>query len=364
MGDVVIPFLHGGNRRAFAKHFGLQESEIVDFSSNGNPWGPPQSLFEVYQDSFHLLTSYPDPESLLLKKEIARNFPLWPENVIAANGATELIYLLIQFLKPRRALLVEPTFLEYRRALNLHGVEVRNLLLREKNDFLFSFAELSNAARDVGMVFLSSPNNPTGALASRSEVLAFLEEMKRREVFVVLDEAFIDWIPEESLANVVSDSASFFIIRSLTKFFNLPGIRIGYGLGSKRLIERLEKTKITWSVNNLAETLGVQALRDKEFQKHSRENLAKEKDFFFKELAVIEDLKAFPSAANFFLVKLRGSMRSGGLVECLAREKIMIRDASNFVGLDNQFFRVAVRNRKDNELLLESLKKIFQTTHA
>ncbi len=357
-------FLHGGNRREFARNFEIPESEIVDFSTNGNPWGPPESVYRRYLDSFHLLGAYPDPESSLLKKEITRHFPLWPENVIVGNGATELIYTVIQFLKPRSALLVEPAFLEYRRALNLHGVEVRALLLKEKSDFTLSFPELSNAARGVELVILANPNNPTGKFLERSEVLAFLEEMKRRGIFVILDEAFIDWIPEQSVAGTINDSISFFLIRSLTKFFNLPGIRIGYGCGSKRLIERLENVKVTWSVNSLAEMLGVEALRDFEFQKKSRELLKLEKDFLFQEFAGIEEIKIFPSAANFFLLKLRGGMTVGDLVQRLGREKVMVRDASNFVGLDNQFFRVAVRNRSDNQLLLESLKKIFESAHA
>lgn len=357
-------FLHGGHKRGFARQFGIHEEEIIDFSANGNPWGPPESVLRRYQESFPLLSAYPDPETSLLKKEIARHFPLWPENVIVGNGATELIYVIIQFLKPRSALLVEPTFLEYRRALNLYGVEVRSLLLKEKSDFSLSFSELLNAARGIELVILANPNNPTGKILERNEVLAFLEEMKRRGIFVILDEAFIDWMPEQSLVSAVTDNVSFFLIRSLTKFFNLPGIRIGYGCGSRRLIERLENIKITWSVNGLAEVLGVEALEDSEFQRKSRELLDKEKDFLLKEFADLEELKVFPSAANFFLVKIRNSMPVGELVAKLAKDKIMIRDASNFVGLDNQFFRVAIRRRDENQVLMASLRKVFEKTHA
>lgn len=356
--------LHGGNRRAFARKFGIEESRIVDFSTNGNPWGPPESVLQCYRDSFSALTAYPDPESSLLKKEVARHFPLWPENVIVGNGATELIYTVVQFLKPRAALLVEPTFLEYRRALNLFGVEVRSVLLKESSEFRFDLAELLNAARGVDLIVISNPNNPTGGVLAREEALSFIEEMKRRRIFVVVDEAFIDWIPDESLAKQVTDQSYFFLIRSLTKFFNLPGIRIGFGLGSRRLIEHLENTKVTWSVNSLAEALGVAALRDQEFRTGSREKMRVEAAFFFEALRTVSELKVYPSKANFFLLKVRSDMRASDLAAELAKSGVMIRDASNFVGLDNQFFRVAVRDRKDNAFFLEELKRVFQTVHA
>ncbi len=356
--------VHGGNRRAFAATRGISESGVIDFSANCNPWGPPDSVCLRYQESFPLLSCYPDPDSFFLKKEIARHFPVWPENVIAGNGATELIHLVVQFLKPRKALLIEPTFSEYRRALNLAGAEVRGLLLREKNDFQINLPEFLSAAQGVDLVFLCNPNNPTGALLPRAEVLALIEAMRRRGIFLVIDEAFIDWIPEESVAAALTDQSSFFILRSLTKFYSLPGIRIGYGLGSRRLIERLEHAKITWSVNQLAEALGVEALRDMEFHKKSRHLLSEEKNFLIAGLSAIEELKVFPSAANFFLVKLKNALRAGDLAEKLAFEKIMIRDAANFVGLDNQFFRIAVGNREENQCLLASLRRIFEVCHA
>lgn len=357
-------FLHGGHRREFARRYGVQESDILDFSSNGNPWGPPESVRRAYEESFPLLGVYPDPESSLLKKEVARHFPVWPENVIAGNGATELIYLVVQWLRPRTALLVEPSFLEYRRALNLHRVEVRELLLRETDGFQLSFPELMNAVRGMELVFLANPNNPTGVLLPKGEGAQFLEEMKRRGVFVVLDEAFIDWVPEASLASQIADNVSFLVIRSLTKFFNLPGIRIGYALGPRRLIERLEQCRVTWSVNTLAERLGVEALRDALFERVSRENMMREKEFLFESLSAIGVLKVYPGAANFFLVKLRGPIRVGELTGLLAKENVMIRDASNFSGLDHQYFRVSVRTRMENEILIGALKKVLEGVHV
>ncbi|MBI4550430.1 MAG: threonine-phosphate decarboxylase [Candidatus Omnitrophica bacterium] len=357
------PSLHGGNVREFAKQFGVPEPEVVDFSVNTNPWGPPESVLECYRYAAHLLSTYPDPESGLLKREVARHFPLWPENVIAGNGSTELIYLLIQLLKPRSALLLEPSFLEYRRALNLQGVQVRSVRLPEKNNFAISLQEILNAVRGVDLFILANPNNPTGNLLGEREVLQVLEEMKRRGIFTLVDEAFIDWAPADSVAPAINDGSYFFLIRSLTKFFNLPGIRIGYGLGPRRLIERLEQQKITWSVNGLAEALGVEALRDRDFQEESRKRLAAEKEFLSPALAAIPELKLFPSAANFYLLKLRAGFDAAKLAMRLADDKIMVRDASNFAGLDNQFFRVSIRARYENQLLVQALRAAWQERH-
>jgi threonine-phosphate decarboxylase len=354
-----MTFLHGGNVRAFARRFGLPESEITDFSTSANPLGPPLSVEKTYAESFGLVSRYPDPESSQLKKEVARQFPLWPENVIAGNGATELIHLIVQLIRPRAALLLEPTFLEYRRALRIHGAEVRPVSLAEKHGFSAPLAHLAHAAQGVDMVFLANPNNPTGVLRERGEVASFLEEMERRSVFTVVDEAFIDWMPENSVGRLVTDRSSFFVIRSLTKFFNLPGLRVGFGLGAKRLVEKLERLRVMWSVSGLAEALGAAALRDVEFQARSRAWLPSERRFLEEELKPIEALEVFPSEANFILARLKNSMGVEALETELAESKIMVRNAANFIGLDQRYFRVAVRDRSENVRLLEALKKIF-----
>ena len=341
---------HGGELRAFSEKFAVPEKSILDFSSNINPLGPPPSVEKSFESSGAEIRFYPDPEALELRREVARHFPLWPENVVVGNGAVEILDLVLRFLHPKKALLIEPGFLEYRRLLNVMGTEIRSVLLKEKDSFQLSLAELVNALQGVEVAVLAQPNNPTGTLMEKESVQKFLQEAKRRNVFVVIDEAFIDWIPEYSMGRELRDDSHFFVVRSLTKFYSIPGIRIGYGLGSRKLIERLSTYQIPWSCNRIAQKLGVIAIRDESFASHSRQWLAEERNWFFSRLKEFPGLKVYPSAANFFLLKGPVS-----LFDELGKQGIYIRDLTESPGLGSSYYRLSIRERKDNEKLLIAL---------
>ena len=345
---------HGGELRQFAEKFGIPERDILDFSSNINPWGPPDSVKKVYKENAGELQYYPDSEAVEFRREVARHFPLFPENVIAGNGAAELLDLIFRLLRPKKALLIEPNFLEYRRLLNLQGTEIRSVLLREREDFRLTAPELINALQGMEVVVFAQPNNPTGGLVEKEVLQKLMAEARRRNVFVVLDEAFIDWIPDQSFAREVRDDSHFFVIRSLTKFFSLPGIRIGYGLGARKLIEKLSSYQTPWSCNRLAQKLGIAALRDQEFIDESREWLLKAREDFAAHLREIPSLKVYPSAGNFLLFRW-GKLP---LLEELGKRGIYLRDLTDFPGLGPGFFRAAVKKQEENQRLVEALQKI------
>ena len=350
---------HGGEIRIFSEKFQVPEREILDFSSNINPLGPPLSVQKAYEEGFEELAYYPDPEALEFRREVARHFPLWVENVAAGNGAMELLDLILRFLRPKRALLIEPAFLEYRRLLNLGGTEIRTVFLNEKDSFQFSLPELVNSLQGVEVALLATPNNPTGTFLAKDELQKLLAEAKRRNVFVVLDEAFVDWIPGQSLAKEVRDDSYFFLVRSLTKFYALPGIRVGYGLGSRKLIEKLSGYQTPWSCNRIAQKLGAVALRDEDFASRSREWLDEERNWFESQLAEIPGFKVYPSAANFLLVR-----SSISLFEEMGKRGIYLRDLTEFPGLGPSYFRLAVKKREDNQRLIEALKSCFVGRNA
>jgi len=350
---------HGGELRSFAEKFGISESDVLDFSSNINPLGPPASIRKVYESSLEDLTHYPDPEALEFRRAVSRHFPLWPENVVAGNGAIELLDLILRLLRPKRALLIEPAFLEYRRLLNLWGCEIRSVMLKEKDSFRGSLPEMTNALQGAEVAFLAQPNNPTGTFFTREEMVKFLSEARRRNVFVVIDEAFVDWMPELTLGREVKDDAHFFVVRSLTKFYALPGIRIGYGLGARKLIEKLSTQQIPWSCNRLAQKLGVVALQDSEFASRSRQWNLEERDWFEGELRSFSGLKVYSSAANFVLIR-----SASGLFEEMAKQGIYIRDLTEFPGLGPSFYRIAVRKREDNVRFLEALRHLREKETA
>lgn len=349
---------HGGELRNFSERFGIPEAEILDFSSNINPLGPPESVIALYQESVGELQAYPDSEALEFRREAARHFPLWPENVIAGNGAVELLDLIVRFLRPKRALVVEPAFLEYRRLLKREGAEIRSLFLKDRADFNFSLPELVNTLGGNDLLILGHPNNPTGTHFAKEALPVLLAEAKRRNVFVVLDEAFADWIPEVSFAREVRDDSFFFVVRSLTKFFALPGIRIAYGLGSRKLIEKLMAHQTVWSVNRLAQKLGTAALRDESFTAASRRWLREERNWLASRLAALPGFKVFESATNFLLVRHAPRPDRAPLFEEMGRQKIYVRDLSELPGLGPTYFRVSVKRREDNLKLMEALQLV------
>ena len=350
---------HGGELRSFAEKFGIPEGEILDFSSNINPLGPPASVRKVFESSFEDLTRYPDLEAVEFRRAVSRHFPLWPENVVAGNGAVELLDLVLRLLRPKRALLVEPAFLEYRRLLNLWGCEIRSVTLKERESFRLAPQEMTHSLQGVEVAILAQPNNPTGTFLTREEFVKFLAEARRRNVFVVIDEAFVDWMPELTLGREIKDDSYFFIVRSLTKFYALPGIRIGYGLGSRKLIEKLSTQQIPWSCNRLAQKLGVVALQDSDFASRSRQWNLEERDWFEGELRSFPWLKVYSSAANFLLIR-----SPAGLFEEMAKRGIYIRDLTEFPGLGPSFCRIAVRKREVNLRLLGALRQFHEKEGA
>jgi threonine-phosphate decarboxylase len=341
--------------------YGISSEKIIDFSANINPLGFSSKTREAIIKNFDQLSHYPDPECKRAKKEISHYFEIDYENIILSNGSTELIYLIVQTLKPKKALIPFPTFCEYERALNNSNVSINFYKLKEKQEFLVSLDEIIPQLAGIDLVFLCNPNNPIGTFLPKKEMLTLVKEVQRRKIFLVLDEAFIDLYEEDSLIKEVKNYDHLIVLRSLTKFYGLPGLRIGFAASSPKLIKRLEAQKIPWSVNCLAQIAVREMLRDEKFISKSKSFLLEEKEFFYQELSNVEGLKVHKPSANFIFIKLLGNISPEQLMEQLAKKGILIRDCSNFRGLEKgNFIRVAVRTRKENIKLLKEIKLILR----
>jgi len=359
--EELFNYLHGGNLEKAIEKYGISSEEIIDFSANINPLGFSSETGETIIKNLDQLSHYPDPECKEAKKELSRYFKIDYENIILGNGSTELIYLVVQTLKPKKVLIPIPTFYEYERALNNNNVSINFYKLKEKQEFLFSMDEIIPQLAGIDLVFLCNPNNPTGTFLPRKEMLTLVKEIQGRKIFLVLDEAFIDLHEEESFIKEVKNYNHLIVLRSLTKFFSLPGLRIGFGVSSSKLIKKLEAQKIPWSVNCLAQIAVREVLKDEKFISKSRSFLLKEKEFLYMELSNMEGLKVYKPSVNFIFIKLLGNISSEGLMGQLAKKGILIRDCSNFRGLEKRkFIRVAVRTRKENIKLLKELKLILR----
>lgn len=355
--------IHGGNVKEIARKYGLKEEKIIDFSANINPLGPSPKVTKTLKESLSKIARYPDPEAINLRKELSKYLKINSENIIAGNGAVELIYLVCHTLKPKKALIVVPTFSEYEFALKSVGCGIQFFPLKSKDNHRLNVNELLRNLKKIDLLFLCNPNNPTGQLINKADMLKIIDIARKKGVFVVIDEVFMDFVEKNREKTLIYEAIkrnNLFIIGSLTKFFALSGIRIGYGIGNKRLLKKLKIYKEYWSVNVLAQIAGITALKDKEYIKKTKGLISIEREFLYYRLSKINGLKPYPSVTNFILCRLNtNKINSKLLQERLIQKNILIRDCSSFRSLNNRYIRIAVRTRKENLHLTNSLSNIL-----
>lgn len=350
---------HGGDLLGFAARFGKREEEILDFSSNINPLGPSETLIELYHRSAAELSRYPDAGARPFVEKIAEIYSISPEMILAGNGSMEILSLAVRALKPARALIVEPCFKEYRALLENQGCLVSAVPLNPEDNFKFPLNLLANQLSRVQLLILGHPNNPTGTALTSEEMTFLLEQARRARVFVIADEAFADWTPEISVIPEVQ-KGGLLVVRSLTKFFALAGIRSGFAIGLTDLIRKMKTDQGPWSCNRLAQKLSIAAMEDREFSLKTRNWFKEEAEWLRASLEGLGEFKVFPSLANFFLVK--SNRPAPDLFDFLGPRGIYVKQVKDILGFEDSFFRIAVRTRGDNQRLIETLSAWIRTS--
>lgn len=356
--NVGLNHTHGGNIKEIAVKYGLRTEDIVDFSASINPLGVSRRAKKAVIDQFDSVLHYPEQFADTLISEIAKFHGVPEECIIAGNGSTELIYLIPRVIKPKRALIVIPAFSEYRNALDLIGCETVGFLLSPDTGFKLEQDQLAAVLRKrFDILYICNPGNPTGSLFPVDTILKIVDEACVHGTLCVVDEAFIDFAESESAKGEAVVRPNLIVLRSLTKFFGIPGMRVGFAISNKENVGKMMVYKEPWSVNALGSIAAIESLRDDEYMEESRRYTALEGDFIFSSLSQIPWLKAYPAAANYILVRIdRDGMDADALFRTLVKEGIIIRSCSSFEGLGNMFFRVAVRTRVENIRLLNMLR--------
>lgn len=353
---------HGGNLRLAAEKYRVRRDRIIDFSSNINPFGLPKRVNEIISNLSKEIIYYPDTESKELKETLSEVLNISYKNILVGNGSIELIYLITSALKPGKVLIPVPTFSEYESACKVTGAECLFLKLKEGKMFKPDLKEIVNMLSEADMLFICNPNNPTGAVLYRDELSHILKECKKNKVILVIDEAFIDFVKEIDNVTIIKDSirnSNLLILRSMTKYFAMPGLRIGYLTGSRSLIKKISGYQYPWSVNCIAQEAAKEVVKDSEYMENSRGYIFKEREYLFKKLQKIEGIKPFKPGANFIFCRLENrKINSRKLTDLLGKKGILIRDCSNFRGLNNKYFRVAVKKRMNNRKLIDALENI------
>ena len=381
---------HGGNIYKVFREKNIKE--ILDYSSNINPYGIPESLKKRITENLEILERYPDPDYIELRQKLAHLNKVDISNIILGNGAIEIIFLFMEVINPKKILIVSPTFGEYERAVkateisgdtvslsssngdnkNIENkkIEIEYFELKESDDFKLNIGNLKNELENkYDLLIICNPNNPTGKFLKLAQTEEILKECNKYDTKLFIDEAFIEFLADgmkESIINTEENKKNLFVTRAFTKFFAIPGLRLGYGMYfDKELEKKISEKKEPWSVNNFAEMAGSTVLDDAEYIEKTLKWIAEEKKYMYEKLNEISGMKVYETEVNFITGKIDEKLFSEGVNVKILREKmleqgILIRDASNFKFLDERFFRLAIKDRASNERVIEAMKEIFR----
>ena len=335
--------LHGGELRQIADRFGIPVSELLDFSANINPEGPPPAVLSCLRTSLEspsILSRYPDIDEMEPKRALAHYAGVRPENVAVANGFVPLLDALFRVLPIRRCLVPIPAFVEYRRVLERSRIEMIPHILSADSDFSCNPVDLFD--RFCEALLLANPQNPSGVLWTREAMLRIVENAARRNIHVLLDEAFIDYRPEDSLAGEIDHFSNLIVFRSVTKFFGMAGLRVAYAIANAELSKRIQQAIPPWSVTTLASLAACAAVKDEGYARRTIALNVEHRNHLQK---AIQDLgfHVYPSAANFVLLRLPSSINGQHLWECLIREHhLVLRNCANYEALGDEHLRTEV----------------------
>ncbi len=350
---------HGGAAIRLARELGRPLTEIVDFSASINPLGAPDSALAAARQALDGIVHYPEIDAASLVAALAEHHDLPAENLVVGNGSTELIYLLPRLLRARRAMVVTPAFSEYEKALLLAGIPLDTFPLSAADGFRFDPDGLLAALDDeVDLIVVANPGNPTAAGIDPDQLLYLADRLADRAALVV-DEAFVDFTPQLSLIDKVPQRENLYVLRSMTKFYAIPGLRIGYLAGPAAATRLMRQALPPWTINTPAQAAAIACLQDHDYQQQTINLIPELRQQLAADLTAL-GMTVFASDANYLLVQLPAAgLRAPELTERLRHEGILIRDCSNFSALDDRYIRLAVRTADENARLITALRQVL-----
>lgn len=352
---------HGGDVWGASRKLGIPVEKVLDLSASLNPLGPPPGLVDVIQDAVGRMCHYPDRRSYELRQAIADKMGVNRVNVLPGNGSTSVIRLMAKSLDLHEIFILAPAFGEFRRGFASSGRHFHFHQLSEAAGFTVTRHDIDALLeKDPSAVVLTNPSTPAGALSNTDDLEYLLEQAHRRRIWVILDEAFIDFAPEEARnwsAQFVGKHPRLIVMRSMTKFYCLAGLRLGFALGDRHALAELLPLSEPWSVNTLAQEAGIYCLDQDEFGDQTRDAVNKWREQQAKMLTGL-GLHVLPSAVNYLLCKLPGAGPNAAAVAASCFEKgILVRDASNFNGCNKHHLRLAVTTPENQERIAGALKE-------
>lgn len=356
----MIKSVHGGNIDEICRVYNIDRESITDFSANINPLGLNFNIKNSIIDNLGDVVNYPDITYYELKEEISKFEEIRKENIFLGNGAAECIFNLARALNPKKTLLLAPSFSEYEEGVKSVYGDIEYFLLKEEDDFKLTDELIEKLDESLDLLFICNPNNPTGVITDRNYLEKLIKKAEKLNIFVAVDESFLDFVEDKdrySVMDLIYKHSNLVIIKSLTKFYAIPGLRIGFGVtDNKDLLEKIDRVTMSWNVNTLASIAATCGLKEDTYNKESIIYVNKEKEYLYNNLKNIKSLKVFTPSVNFIFFKIKEEI---DLKMELLKYGILIRSCNNYIGLNDKFYRIAVRTREENEKIINALSKVF-----
>ena len=372
--------IHGGNIFQFAHEQRIEPYEVVDFSANINPLGPSQRGLDALNAQLRYISHYPDATNDDVLNAIADTYEMDKHQIIVGNGAAELLYAICRLPGYTGAFVPAPGFSEYKEALEASKIPVRDIFYRPREDdngkpyFEVPYLALETFAAELKgqdgriIVFLGNPNNPDGTLLDKDHIRTVASMLKDANSLLVIDESFIDFVGndplqdnEHSMRSLVNEFDNIIVVHSFTKFYAVPGLRIGAAFTNETLITQLQQYIPSWSVNTLAQAYTKAALNDVDYIKRTKQELNEERAFMYNALDDIEGITVYPPSANFILFQVnQEGITANYINEELKKYNMIVRNCDSYVGLTNHWVRIAVKDHDTNIKLVDKLTNILK----
>ena len=356
---------HGSDLEKIEQVYGINKEDIISFSANVNPLGVSFLLKETLANKIDAITTYPDREYTSLRQSISSYVNADMNHIIVGNGSTELISLFIQIQKPKKALLIGPTYSEYEREITLNGGRITYYRLEEEHDFVIDVNDFkANLGSDTDLLIICNPNNPTSSVITHNDMRAILDDCKQRGIDVLIDETYVEFAPNINDITAIPFTeyySNLFIIRGISKFFAAPGLRLGYGIcGNEDLLKEINKRKNPWTINSLACIAGEIMFSDQTYIEKTRLLIQEERNRISKKLRNLQHIKIYEPSANFVLVRiLKDDITSQDIFDSAIKKNLMIRDCSTFPFLDDHYIRFCFMLPEQNDQLLHVLEELL-----
>ncbi len=358
--------IHGGNVYAASRELGREVRRLIDFSASINPLGPSPHVWRAIAEARRLIVHYPDPDCWEFRQALAQCWQRQPNEIAVGNGSTELIDVLPRALKIRHLVIVQPTFSEYAASMARTGGCITTVYAKAKAQYAQPIDDLCHLLEKrhrnsdpIDGVLLCNPNSPTGQACTVEDLLRLADIAQRQKIWFIIDEAFADYCPDRSFLPSTASRSRLVVLRSLTKFYALPGLRVGYAVAKPTVIEAFRRLMPPWSVNVMGQMAALAAMRDSAYAQKSVRFMARERERFGRMLAALPGCSVMPTYANYFFVELPRGCHAREVTAQLRNEGLLIRDCSTVPGANSRSIRLAVRSLDENDCLIQTLSRLL-----